>query len=127
MPVKTSSEKDHTKMFDTSNLILDRWECTNEQKLAIMGISESVLIQYLQGETSVVLSTDQLQRLHFIDAIDAALRATFTTPKNIYGFMRLHNNNAFFDGRTPLSIISSGDILSLQEVFTRINNISRAQ
>ena len=51
----------------------------------------------------------------------SALRIVFSNPENTYGFMSMKNNNAFFNGATPLSIIENGDFGSLHEVAKRVD------
>jgi len=36
----------------------------------------------------------------------------------------MQNNNEFFNGRSPLEVIESGDIIALYETFKRIQAVS---
>lgn len=38
--------------------------------------------------------------------------------------MNMKNNNSYFNGRTPLSIIATGNFDSLSEVFKHIDNMA---
>lgn len=63
------------------------------------------------------------ERAYCILSIKRYLRVHFNNPVNQAGFMRMKNNNEFFEGRTPLDIISSGSLTALREVEARIRNI----
>jgi len=68
-----------------------------------------------------------MQRISFMLNIHAALRTVFDNPDNVYGFPSKVNHNDFFNGRTPLEILSQGDMISLYETFRRINALRGAQ
>lgn len=59
--------------------------------------------------------------------IHSALRVIFDNPENLYGFMAMANHNPFFQGRTPLEVMSQGDFVSLYETFKRIDALRGAQ
>lgn len=103
--------------FRTCNDILDKWGCSVLQKAKILGMTE---IAYQKINDSVEPTNDQEERLNYILNIHHALCSIFSNPDNIYGFMTMINNNAYFEGRTPLSLIETGGIKALKEVSTRI-------
>jgi hypothetical protein len=70
---------------------------------------------------SVNLDRDQLTRISFVLNIHAALRVIFDNPDNVYGFMRMANHNEFFNGRSPLEVMSTGDMVAVYEAFRRID------
>jgi len=45
----------------------------------------------------------------------------FENPTNVYGFMAMPNNNAYFNGAAPLTLIGSGAFGTLYEVAKRID------
>ena len=102
--------------------ILDKWGCTPEQQQNILQLSKATFYRYRdEGTKSASLSRDQLTRISYLLNMHSALRIVFSNPENTYGFMSMKNNNAFFNGATPLSIIESGDFVSLHEVAKRVD------
>ncbi|MCG8519805.1 antitoxin Xre-like helix-turn-helix domain-containing protein [Marinobacter sp. CA1] len=101
--------------------ILDKWGCSITQIQHILGISRAALYRYRQNPQSASLSRDQLERLSYVLNIHASLRTLFDNPKNVYGFMSLPNDNPYFNGRTPLAVIGSGQFADLYETFKRID------
>ncbi|MDC0663357.1 antitoxin Xre-like helix-turn-helix domain-containing protein [Marinobacter sp. SS21] len=101
--------------------ILDRWQCSPGQIQNILSISRAALYKYRQHPESASLSRDQLERLSYVLNIHASLRTLFDNPGNVYGFMSLANDNPYFNGRTPLEVISSGQFADLYETFKRID------
>lgn len=107
--------------------ILDKWGCTALQKQAILGIKKGSFNRYQKDPETVSLSDDQLERISYIANMHQALRTVFSNPDNVYGFMSMNNNNPYFNGKTPLSIISTGNFGSLYEVFKRIDGMRSGQ
>ena len=117
----------HATAFKMGNGILDKWGCSVSQKYAILGIPKSSFHRYLNDPSTVTLSNDQLERLSYLANIHQALRIIFSNPDNVYGFMSMVNQNPFFNGRSPLSIISSGNFGALYEVFKRVDSMRNGQ
>lgn len=109
--------------------ILDKWQTSSEQACRILRISRSTYTRARQddAEWSVALDLDQLQRISFVLNIHAALRTLFDNPDNVYGFPSMPNHNDFFNGRSPLDVMSQGDMTSLYETFRRIDALRGAQ
>lgn len=124
---KPSSQINHAAAFKLGNSILDNWGCSAAQKHAILGIPRSSFHRYVKDPSTVTLSNDQLERLSYLANIHQALRIVFSNPDNVYGFMSMINHNPFFNGRSPLSIISSGNFGALYEVFKRIDSMRNGQ
>jgi uncharacterized protein (DUF2384 family) len=101
--------------------ILDKWGCAPEQEWNILGMKRSTYYRCREGGDKPRLSRDQAERISYILNIHAALRVVFDNPENVYGFMSMDNNNPFFNGRTPMALISSGNFGALYEVFKRID------
>lgn len=117
----------HGAAFKMGVNILDKWGCSITQKLAILSVPRSTYHRYIKSDTAVSLNSDQLERLSYLANIHQALRLVFSNPDNVYGFMGMVNNNPYFNGRTPLSIISTGNFGSLYEVFKRIDSMRSGQ
>ncbi|NWA23478.1 hypothetical protein HX870_12540 [Pseudomonas gingeri] len=109
--------------------ILEKWQASSDQACHILRISRSTYTRAKQRDPawSVSLDSDQMQRISFVLNIHAALRIVFDNPENVYGFPAMANDNAFFNGRTPLEIMSQGDMISLYETFRRIDVLRGAQ
>lgn len=104
--------------------IMDKWGCTPKQQQNILQLSKATFYRYRDERTkSASLSRDQLTRISYLLNMHSALRITFSNPENVYGFMSMRNNSAFFNGTSPLSLIERGDFGSLHEVAKRINAI----
>lgn len=117
----------HGAAFKMGNNILEKWGCSAAQKHAILGIPKSSFHRYQKDTSTVSLSSDQLERLSYLANIHQALRMVFSNPNNVYGFMGMTNNNSYFNGRTPLSIIGTGSFGGLYEVFKRIDSMRSGQ
>ena len=109
--------------FQTCNNILDKWGCSTSQKVAILGITDTKFLTYQKDNETPLLTNDQLERLSYILNIHLALKTIFSNPENIDNFMSLKNNNAYFNGRTPISLIETGELVVLSEVASRLNSI----
>lgn len=117
--VKTSSIN-HCVAFDLGASLLEKWGCTTALKLAILGINKTDYHRFKTDPSTISLNTEQLERLSYVARIHQNLKVAFSNPDNIYGFMNMKNNNSYFNGRTPLSIIATGNFDSLDEVFKHI-------
>ena len=108
--------------------IIDKWHASREQACNILRISRSTFTHAKQRAPgwSVALDSDQVQRISFVLNIHEVLRQIFDNPKNVYGFPAMANDNSFFNGRSPLEIISQGDMISLYETYRRIDALRGA-
>jgi uncharacterized protein (DUF2384 family) len=101
--------------------ILDRWGCSAEQVQKILQISRPAYYKYRKNPQQASLTQDQLERLSYLLNIHSCLRTLFENPKNVYGFMALKNDNPFFNGKSPMDIISTGQFAALYETFRRVD------
>lgn len=101
--------------------ILDKWQSTPQQAQEILQVSKATYYKLKKDSTGVKLSHDQFERLSYILNIHSALRILFNNPENYYGFMRMPNQNPYFNGKTPLEIIATGSFGALYEVHQRID------
>ncbi len=108
--------------------IVNGWGCTYDQATSILRISRSVYAKAACGSlTEVKLDEDQIQRAAMVISIHGAVRTIFTNQSNVTGFMAMKNLNRFFDGRSPLDVISDGRFVSLYETFRHIDGLRGAQ
>lgn len=104
--------------------ILEKWACSNEQTLRILGMKHTTITYASEAADQESLSDDQIKRISYILNIHAVLRMLFDNPDNVYRFMSMRNNNPYFDGRTPLDIISTGNLASLHDVFAHLDALT---
>ena len=95
--------------------------------MALLGIGRSTLHKYQAAPASARLSPDLLERISYLLNIHAVLRILFENPENVYGFVRMPNNNPFFNGKTPMEILSTGLMSALYEVFHHLDAIRGGQ
>lgn len=108
--------------------LLDKWRASGEQGEAILRVSHSTYARARRGDLDAIkLDSDQLTRISYLLNIHAALRMIFDNPENLYGFVNLVNHNPYFNGRTPLEIMGSGDFAALYETFKRIDSLRGSQ
>lgn len=112
--------------FKLGSNILEKWQCSASDKQAILGLTKSSYYRF-QNNESATLSSDQLERISYIANIHQALKMIFSNPDNIYGFMAMKNNNPYFNGNSPLALISTGKFGTLYEVFKRIDAMRNGQ
>lgn len=112
----------------TAVAILDKWGATGEQGEAILRVSHSTYARARRGDiTEIKLDSDQLTRISYLLNIHASLRVIFDNPENLYGFVNMVNHNPYFNGRTPLEIMGSGDFAALYETFKRVDSLRGGQ
>lgn len=124
---RNTAPKAHaTTGLKTAINILEKWGVVGETGSQILRVSRSTYTRAKRG-AEVSLDRDQLTRVSLILNMHAALRVLFENPENLYGFMRMKNQNPFFNGRSPLEIIEDGDIVALYETFRRLDALRGAQ
>lgn len=99
--------------------ILKKWSCSEIQRKRILCIPSAQLMDRNCGK----LEDEVILRISILLNIHNTLNSIFNNKKNVYQFMSMRNNNAFFEGRTPLSIIKSGSIESLEQVYQELQKI----
>lgn len=110
----------------TALRIIGGWQTSVAQACKILRISRSTYRRVAQGRgAGRRLDLDQHQRIGLVLGIHAALRTVFTNQVNVQGFPGLKNQNEFFEGRSPLEIMSQGDMISLYETYKRIDQLQR--
>ncbi len=107
--------------------ILDKWECSEQEKMTILGIGRSTLHKYQSDPYSARVSHDLLERVSYLLNIHSSLRILFENKDNVYGFVRMPNSNYFFNGATPMDIMNSGSVANLYEVNNQITTLRGGQ
>lgn len=104
--------------------IIEKWQASPQQACRILRISQSTFRRVKKGrDAGSRLDIDQQERISLVIGIHASLRTVFSEQSNVHCFPGLKNDNAFFDGRSPLEVISHGDIISIYETFKRIQHL----
>ncbi|WP_311063939.1 antitoxin Xre-like helix-turn-helix domain-containing protein [Halomonas sp. DWK9] len=131
--MQTAQEMSHHRAAAAAGLktavrILEKWRASGEQGEAILRVSHSTYARARRGDLEEIkLDSDQLTRISYLLNIHAALRLIFDNPENLYGFVNLVNHNPYFNGRTPLEVMGSGDFAALYETFKRIDSLRGGQ
>ncbi len=100
------------------NNIFKKWDCTLEEKLAILGISETVYQQISDSKKEVYLNDDVLERISYVLNIYESLGVIFNNPLNRHGFLRSKNKSERFKGLSPMEhTLKYGTAESLKDVF----------
>src|SRR5690606_2521383 len=66
--------------------ILDKWSCSEKEKMALLGIGRSTLHKYARDPMSARVSRDLLERLSYLLNIHAGLRTIFSLPDTVYSW-----------------------------------------
>jgi uncharacterized protein (DUF2384 family) len=106
--------------FRLADNIMNKWGCSNNEKQAILGLTHSSYHRFQKNNDSAKLSSEQLERISYLANIHESLTMLFSNTENVYGFMSMKNDNPYFKGRSPLSLVSNGSTDTLHEVFKRI-------
>ena len=107
--------------------ILNKWQCSEAEKQALLGIKRSTLHKYQDDPQSARVTHDLSERVSYLLNIHHALRLLFSNPENVYGFVRLENQNPPFNGLTPLHFMQSGRCAALYEVFRHVDGLRGGQ
>lgn len=107
--------------------ILQKWQCSEAEKMALLGIKRSTLHKYQDDPESARITADLTERVSYLLNIHNALRLLFSNPENVYGFVRLPNNSAPFNGLSPMQFMQSGRCASLYEVFHHLDGLRGGQ
>lgn len=106
--------------------IINAWDATPLQACRILRISRTTYRRVAEDSGGYRrLDRDQEQRISLVLAIHAILRTVFSNQSNVRGFTQLKNGNAFFEGRSPLEVMSQGDMVSLYQTYKHLEELKR--
>lgn len=105
----------------TAIVIMEKWHATPIQIQNTLRVSRSTCVKSKRSAVGLELDRDQMTRISLILNIHATLMTVFDNPVNAYGFTSMQNHGEFFNGNSPLEIISQGDMISLYETHRRIS------
>lgn len=89
--------------------ILAQWQCTPNQALAILKLDPD-------QPFPEVLSDEQCERVTFVLNIHSDLSSIYNDPEEVYGYMSEPHDDPYYEGKSPLELIGTGD----RNVFGRV-------
>jgi hypothetical protein len=101
--------------------VFDKWECSEKEKMALLGVSRSTLHKYQNSPESARVDQNLLERISYILNMHQSLRVMFENPENVYGFVRKSNHNDLFNGATPMDYMSSGLVADIYKVYNHLD------
>ncbi|MFM4803214.1 antitoxin Xre-like helix-turn-helix domain-containing protein [Aeromonas bivalvium] len=120
-PVKDGAV-DPSKALPVVFRILEKWHCTTDEQLTLLGISSrSTLNKYKEASGGIRLSVDMQERMSYILNIHKSLRLLFSIDESIYGWVRKPSRHPFFAGRSAMDVMQGGRVADLYEVATRLH------
>lgn len=90
--------------------------------LATWGVARDVALWMLGW--SRCSKSEISTRALLVQDLGLSLNRLFENPKNIQGFMNMPNGNPYFAGRTPLQVISDGELQTLEKCAERLKSLS---
>lgn len=101
--------------------ILDKWHCSTDEALTLLGLKRSTWFKYKSAPEHATYSHDLTERISYLLNIHAALRILFSKPESVYGWIRKPNQAPFFNGRSAMDIMLQGRVVDLWAVASRLN------
>ncbi|MND96402.1 hypothetical protein D3C80_886950 [compost metagenome] len=113
---------DPSKALPVVFRILDKWRCSTDEQLTLLGISSrSTLSKYKEASGGIRLSADLQERMSYILNIHKSLRVLFSIDESIYGWVRKPSSHPFFAGRSAMDVMQGGRVADLYEVANRLH------
>ncbi|MCL1077281.1 hypothetical protein L2734_03655 [Parashewanella spongiae] len=107
--------------FKAAFKILKSWECNDQQIQKILSLDDTSFLIFKANPEKAELTNEQFTRISYLLNMHSVLRSLFNNPTNTTDFMRMINDNEFFEGRAPLDVIDSGEIEDLANTANQIN------
>ncbi len=107
--------------------ILNKWGCDEQEKMALLGIGRSTLHKYQTNPYSARITMNLIERISYLLNIHQSLRILFENKENIYGFIRMPNDNHYFEGKSPMERMKNGLTASLYEVNKQLDGLRGGQ
>ncbi|MDO6710327.1 hypothetical protein Q4567_06310 [Aliiglaciecola sp. 2_MG-2023] len=103
----TFTEAGLSKITNAVNLLLAKWEVSEEQKSMLIGD---------------ITSSERQLRLSLLLNIHEELRSLFSNSANYYGFMNMLNHNEPFNGSRPIDLACK-NLEGLKHTYAALSNI----
>jgi hypothetical protein len=112
--LKTPQEVDRGALAKMTMQLLDHWDLSTEDQLALLGLASSnrsALGRYRQGEP-IGQNIDQYERVGHLLGIHKNLRLLFPRNKDyLYGWMK--TKNKAFENQTPVEVVKELGFMGL--------------
>ena len=108
--------KDLSGALRTVLNILDAWNVSQEDRLALLGCDRATYNRWLETHQIGELIPGTLERLSYILGIWRALQALFPDPAIANTWVHRPNGSPVFGGQTPLAVMAQGKIEDLSRV-----------
>lgn len=101
--------------------ILDKWGCSVDEKICLLGLKRSTYFKYSKATESVALDVNLLERVSYLLNIHAALRILLADPDSIYTWVKKPNKAPLFNNKSALEKMLSGLVSDLSDVSRYLN------
>lgn len=95
--------------------ILDRWQASQDEQLAILGVARRTLYAW-RKEPPAQVDQDKLERISYVLGIWKGLRQLFPSNRAYEQWPRLPNDAPLFAGRPPMEVMAGGQVADLYRV-----------
>lgn len=109
-------ERDLSGALRTVLNILDAWDVTPRDRMAILGCDQEMYDRWIKTHELGETHADTLERLSYVLGIWKALQILFPDQAAANTWIHRSNNSPVFNGKTPLSILVKGRIEDLSLV-----------
>ena len=124
IPAQLSPALDNKQVQTAFKVVLnifDKWHCTTEEALTLLGLKRSTWFKYKSAPESASFSHDITERISYLLNIHAALRVLFSNQESVYQWVRKPNKAPFYNGRSAMDIMMQGRVVDLWAVASRLN------
>lgn len=121
LPQSVPSQEDVRKTIPVVFRILEKWDCSEEEKIALLGIPRSSLYKMRSQPDKSKVGRDLADRLSYILNIHGSLRTIFNRPESVYGWIRRPNQHPFFAGRSAMDVLRGGHMEDLIDVYRHLD------
>ncbi len=101
--------------------ILDKWGCSVDEKMSLLGLKRSTYFKYSKATESISLDVNLLERVSYLLNIHAALRILLADPESIYTWVKKPNKAPLFNNKSALEKMLSGLVSDLSDVSRYLN------
>ncbi|MDX1921079.1 MAG: antitoxin Xre-like helix-turn-helix domain-containing protein [Candidatus Caenarcaniphilales bacterium] len=101
--------------------IAEKWKLTNEEQMALLGLSASSTFFKWKNLENPKLDKDKFDRLSYVFRIYKSLQILFSNPKNADNWLKNPNDHPMFTGKPPLERIVKGGIIELYKVANHLD------
>ena len=120
-PQPGPTQADMRKAIPVVFRILDKWACSEEEKMALLGVPRSSLYKMRSQPEKIKVGRDLADRFSYILNIHGSLRTILSRPESVYGWVRRPNQHPFFGGRSAMELLSGGHMEDLIDVYRHLD------